>query len=156
MAQRNAMVVAVALVMFVFSASAALAGGGNSAGAKQCQKDGWRTSQTDSGGAFASNDACTSYAAKGGTVFSPTVVPEFEYCESIDDSPFFTLYGLTAYGFHANSVVTFQGFYPVASDEFGVATVPGLFMIDVGPASATATDAQGLHASVDFTAACPG
>jgi hypothetical protein len=154
MAHRRGLVLAVALAVFAFGASAALAGGGNSTSAKQCQKDGWQVSQTDIGGAFASNDACTSYAAGGGAVFSPTVVPELQYCESINDSPFFTVYEVTAYGFHANSVVTFQGVFPVTSDAFGNATI--FLMIDVGPAGVTATDAQGVHASVDFTASCPG
>ena len=63
-----ALCAAVATLVF---AGAATAGSGNSANAKKCQKTGWqnwvRADQTP----FASETACTSYAAKGGTLTVP-------------------------------------------------------------------------------------
>ena len=48
----------------------AFAGGGNSAYAKKCQKNGWQTLVTSSGASFASEEECTSYAAQGGVLYS--------------------------------------------------------------------------------------
>ncbi len=50
----------------------ATAGGGNSANAKKCQKNGWQTLVTSTGAAFTSEEQCTSYAAQGGAVYSAT------------------------------------------------------------------------------------
>jgi hypothetical protein len=50
----------------------ATAGGGNSANAKKCQKDGWQTLVTSTGVTFTSEEQCTSYAAQGGAVYSAT------------------------------------------------------------------------------------
>jgi hypothetical protein len=44
-------------------------GGGNSLNAKSCQKNGWQSLVTSTGATFASETACTSYAAKGGTLY---------------------------------------------------------------------------------------
>jgi hypothetical protein len=41
---------------------------GNSANAKACQKDGWKTLVTTTGAPFANQDACVSYGAKGGVL----------------------------------------------------------------------------------------
>jgi len=46
------------------------AGGGNSANAKKCQKNGWQTLVTSTGATFTSEEQCTSYAARGGTLYS--------------------------------------------------------------------------------------
>lgn len=160
MASRNYLVLVAALALFAFGTSAALAGGGNSAGAKQCQKSAWQSLQTDNGTTFADEEACTSYTAQGGVLFSPTVVPNLQYC-LLFDGTLIALYGFTASGFHANSTVSFQRLpdpYVVASattDANGVAIFPGALVLDpFGPASMTATDAQGTHASVEFTATC--
>jgi hypothetical protein len=66
--------VSVSLVLasaLALSASIALAGGGNSAQAKSCQKGGWtewvRADQTP----FTNQGNCVSYAAQGGTLTSP-------------------------------------------------------------------------------------
>jgi len=42
---------------------------GNSANAKLCQKNGWTGLVTSSGNPFASEEACVSYAAKGGKLY---------------------------------------------------------------------------------------
>ena len=53
----------------------AFAGGGNSAYAKKCQKNGWQTLVTSSGASFASEEECTSYAAQGGVVYPLSSAP---------------------------------------------------------------------------------
>jgi hypothetical protein len=44
----------------------ALAGGGNSANAKQCQQGGWQSLVRQDGTGFANQDECVSYGAHGG------------------------------------------------------------------------------------------
>jgi hypothetical protein len=161
LAARKSVVVALALAAFVVGASSAYAGGGNSSGAKQCQKNGWQNAQTDSGVTFADESACTSYRAQGGVLFSPTLVPNPMYCLVFNGS-LIAFYGFTASGFHADSVVTFQlppSPYPLttaATDATGVATFPGALVVDPYVlATLNATDAQGVHASIGFTPVCP-
>ena len=43
---------------------------GNSTNAKTCQKNGWQSLVTSTGSSFASEDACVSYAAQGGVLYS--------------------------------------------------------------------------------------
>jgi hypothetical protein len=54
----------------VFAGGALAAGGGNSANAKLCQKDGWQTLMDSSAAAFPSQGACVSYGAHGGAVYA--------------------------------------------------------------------------------------
>jgi len=63
------------LVAALGTAGTALAGGGNSANAKKCQKNGWQTLVTSGGGSFASEEACTAYAAAGGTLLPAAQAP---------------------------------------------------------------------------------
>jgi hypothetical protein len=53
----------------------ATAGGGNSANAKLCQKNGWQTLVTATGDTFQSADECTSYAARGGVLHPLSSAP---------------------------------------------------------------------------------
>ena len=53
----------------------ATAGGGNSANAKLCQKNGWQTLVTATGDTFQSVDECTSYAARGGVLHPLSSAP---------------------------------------------------------------------------------
>src|SRR4051794_27472827 len=53
--------------------SVAMAGGGNSANAKLCQKNGWAGAVDANGNPFANQDACVSYGAQGGTLTSCTL-----------------------------------------------------------------------------------
>ena len=46
----------------------ATAGGGNSANAKLCQKNGWMNLVRSDGGVFNNQDECVSFGAKGGTI----------------------------------------------------------------------------------------
>src|SRR5262245_1573267 len=54
------------------------AGGGNSADAKLCQKGGWQSLFTATGGSFASEEACVSYAAQGGTLTTLTLEQQWQ------------------------------------------------------------------------------
>src|SRR5262245_48900035 len=68
---------AVALAVGVAAAMAAGQGGGNSANAKLCQKGGWQKLGTSDGQGFANEEACVSYAAKGGTL-TPLPLPDLQ------------------------------------------------------------------------------
>jgi hypothetical protein len=61
--------------LLLAASGTAFAGGGNSASAKKCQKDGWQTLVTSGGTSFASEEACTSYAAGGGTLLPKSQAP---------------------------------------------------------------------------------
>src|SRR5580765_5980735 len=56
------------LAGLVVASAASAGGGGNSPNAKSCQKNGWKTLYRSDGTTFTSETACTSYAAKGGTL----------------------------------------------------------------------------------------
>lgn len=64
-----------ALAVSVAPVVAAPAGPGNSPNAEACQKGGWMTLVREDGTAFTSGGTCTSYAAKGGTLFRTSEVP---------------------------------------------------------------------------------
>jgi hypothetical protein len=63
------------LLAAIVVSGTALAGGGNSANAKKCQKNGWQTLVTSTGATFASEEECTSYGAQGGVIFPSSAVP---------------------------------------------------------------------------------
>ena len=48
------------------------AAGGNSANAKLCQKDGWKTLYRGDGSTFANQGDCVSYGAHGKTILEPS------------------------------------------------------------------------------------
>ena len=164
--RRSLLVLAVATATFaVVGVSGAVAGGGNSASAKLCQKSGWQSVETDAGGVFADAEACTSYAAEGGTLFSPVLSPSLLYCFGLGvdgQITYYAIYSFSLSGFHPNSLVTFRlpgSPYPfpgftVTTDANGSAVSPGGVVYDPGaPAGLEATDTQGVHGSVEFTAA---
>jgi len=62
-------------VVLTLVVSSALAGGGNSANAKKCQKNGYLTLVRANGSTFATEQECTSYAAKGGVLYPSTAAP---------------------------------------------------------------------------------
>ena len=68
---RTVLVALGAACVLTVGVTPAVAGGGNSANAKLCQKDGWkqwvRTDQT----AFTNQGDCVSYGAHAGTLTSP-------------------------------------------------------------------------------------
>jgi hypothetical protein len=70
--RRTLIVVAVAcLALFAVSVATAK-GGGNSANAKLCQKDGWMNLVRADGTTFASENECVSYGAQGGAISPPS------------------------------------------------------------------------------------
>ena len=67
------LLVCFAAVALTAGVTKATAGGGNSENAKRCQKGGWQTlHRSEDGRSFASQGACVSYAAKGGTLTAKT------------------------------------------------------------------------------------
>jgi hypothetical protein len=66
---------AVSAALLFAATETALAGGGNSANAKKCHKNGWQTLVTSTGATFASEEECTSYAAHGGVLFALSAAP---------------------------------------------------------------------------------
>jgi hypothetical protein len=149
------------VVIAAVGPTSALAGGGNSANAKLCQKNGWQTAQSDEGGSFSSNDDCTAYAAGGGTLFTPALVHTQDGCLTVNDNGPFALVHFDVTGFHPTSSISF--FLPgetfplpvaVTTDATGSASLPGFVLYDPGPAAITAIDAEGVHATVNFTASC--
>ena len=79
---RRLLVFGLMLFALGVGSSFAIAGGGNSGNAKLCQKNGWMQVQTATGGRFATEDACVSYAAQGGILFAPTVTVLSAACTS--------------------------------------------------------------------------
>jgi hypothetical protein len=71
MLRKTVFFAAVAALCLSVGVSIATAGGGNSANAQLCQKGGWSTLRTSTGGAFKNPGDCVSYAAQGG-VFGTT------------------------------------------------------------------------------------
>src|SRR5436190_24334108 len=68
--------VAVILLIGVVAVMPSPGSADNSANAKLCQKGGWQKLQGSDGRRFASEDACVSYAAKGGKLVPiPTATP---------------------------------------------------------------------------------
>jgi hypothetical protein len=164
--RRTVIAVTAALAFFTAVAGSAAAGGGNSSNAKLCQKSGWQTVETDAGGHFADAEACTSYAASGGTLFHPTLTPVFDGCLGVAFNGQVTYYAIYAFdlsGFHPNSAVTFRppgspypfpGFTVTTDTEGSASTAPSTFVYSPGEAAGLeATDADGVDASVQFTAA---
>ncbi len=83
MRHRVSLLAAIAFLALSVGAATATAGGGNSANAKLCQKNGWQSLFTSTGGTFSSEETCVSYAAGGGTLLtSPPVSQSQTDCES--------------------------------------------------------------------------
>src|SRR5689334_10894903 len=99
------------VLSIVWVPALAVAGGGNWANAKMCQKGGWQTLERSDGTAFATQSDCVSYAAGGGTVFAPTLsVPSPVSGAGVGSfTPDFTITGT---GFHASSSGTLTAFIP--------------------------------------------
>ena len=134
--------------------SVALGEGGNSASAKACQKDGWKSLQSSTGGAFASQSECVSYGASGGTLRAPRLTATYDGCE-VPTFVGFPIWAITASGFTPNSTGRISvGDFEVPRDfeinGAGFAVV--LFIPDFAglTISVTFTDANGLHASTTF------
>jgi len=69
----------VALVACLALAAGALARGGNSVGAKLCQRGGWQELMDSNGSQFSGPGQCVSYAAHGGAIYGLAAI-EVELC----------------------------------------------------------------------------
>ena len=118
--QRRLLVVVFALMLFALGvgSSVVLAGGGNS-GKTACQDNGWLGLRSATGGSFANQGACVSYAAQGGALFAPTVSVGSATCTS---NPLFSTEEIffSAAGFTPTSSVTVN---LVSSDPPAATTV---------------------------------
>lgn len=151
-------------------------GTGNSAAAHVCQKGGYLTLQSDNGQPFANQDDCVGYAAQGGTLYDPQMtytvnpnVPMGGQCGAITNvfAPSIWCVAVTGSGFHPNSALTFTTKLdggPSNTFPFGTTTDTGGFSIEsfgtcspgaTFPDTITATDAQGLTATITATVNCP-
>ena len=72
MTRLRPMLVLCMVLALTIAVAGATAGGGNSANAKLCQKDGWRNWVQADGSAFKNQGDCVSYAAQGGTLTPPS------------------------------------------------------------------------------------
>ena len=149
------------VVALSVGSSAALAGGGNSASAKACQKGGWQSLQSSTGNTFASQGDCVSYGASGGTLYGPRLTATDGGCQ-VPGFVGFDLWTISATGFTPNS----EGIF-----EVNGSTVPHLWPLDSSGSrsnffipdsggltiSMTFTDGNGVHASVTFgpSTSCP-
>ena len=104
-------------------------GPGNSPNAKQCYKGGWQNLVDANAVAFAGQDACVAYAAKGG-VLSPkptaTLVIEFGMCTTTNDSSILSCpaFSVTGSGLKAGADVV------VCDTIQNVCGVPGVVEAD--------------------------
>jgi hypothetical protein len=145
------------------AASTAVAGGGNSAAAKLCQKGGWQTFEQSNGAPFASQSDCVSYAAGGGTLFLPTLtITQTAVCvQSSATGNFVYEWSEQGTGFTPNSslTITTDGdslTLPTPFDSTGAKTVHFIPDSAGETLSVTWTDGNGVHASATLgpTEAC--
>ena len=158
--QRRLVVLALMLMAaLVVGSAVALAGGGNSANAKLCQKDGWQLLQTSTGGSFASQDACVSDGAIGDTLYGPAVTVTHIGCVVVFvGSVAFNVdrwtFSLTGFTPDSQLTVTFNGESEVIqkTDDSGSAThsFQALPVLAGSTFTETFTDADGVHASATF------
>jgi hypothetical protein len=143
----------------------ALARGGNSTNAKLCQKGGWETLQSGTGGTFTSEDACVSYGAQGGSLFNPSVTVDPTHVGE-EVTSFVTVVGfhpsssgdLTIHVLPAGGTMSFLGIPTNATGGLPVFTTgftAGACTNGVTGAEITFTDVFGVHASTIVTLDCP-
>jgi len=159
-----ALVAGLALVAFAASGTALA---GNSTNAKQCQKNGWQSLVTSGGTSFASEEACTAYAARGGVLFTSSSAPCLnngwqDPAQRSDGTPFSSQADCLAYTFangvvykpsliadpsHAgeeqNIAVIASGFHPNSSGGLKIVSLPTMASITLFAVT---------HANGDFTA----
>jgi hypothetical protein len=167
---------AIAAIALTAGIATATAGGGNSANAKKCQKDGWQTLVTSTGATFSSEEQCTSYAARGGTVYPASQAPCLNGgwqapAQRSDGTAFGSEADCIAYtsgngvvykptlvatpslaGEEENIAVVASGFHPNSSGQWTIVTLPG----NVSSILLAVTDANGgfTGSSVFTTGAC--
>jgi hypothetical protein len=143
----TALVAGLALAAFVASGTALA---GNSTAAKRCQKNGWQSLVTSGGTSFASEEACTAYAAQGGVLFASSSAPCLnngwqDPAQRSDGSPFSSQADCLAYtsangvvykpklvadpshaGEEQNIAVIASGFHPSSSGGFTIVSLPSM------------------------------
>jgi len=134
---RKAFLVLPALLAISIGVATATAGGGNSANAKLCQKDGWINQQGSDGTQFTSEEQCVAFGAHGGTLapapatvsisFTTTSNPDF--CGVTANLSHFA--PNTQYQVFASAGGMTFGPSPVTTDSVGAGSV-GLFSLHVG------------------------
>lgn len=83
-----------AAALLAAPAHAAPHGGANNTNAKLCQKGGWQSLYTSTGASFASQDACSSYAAQGGQLLTaPPTVATLTITARLDGNCYWTVAG---------------------------------------------------------------
>jgi hypothetical protein len=160
------------LLLAAFAASGT-AVAGNSTAAKKCQKNGWQTLVTSSGTSFASEEACTSYAAQGGVLFASSSAPCLnngwqDPAQRSDGSPFSSQADCIAYtsgngvvykpklvadpshvGEEQNISVIASGFHPSSSGGLTITSLPSMASLTL---LAVTNGSGGFTASSVFTA----
>ena len=151
---RRLLLLALTLVVALgVGSSVALAGGGNSANAKACQKNGWMNLQSSTGGSFANASECVSYGAAGGTLFGPSVTATDLGCVVTDvDGVLHDEWALSATGFTPFSPLSINGFHAGTWVFNGSGSFTAYFVADFGGVTPTLdfVDGNGVHASVTF------
>ena len=166
MQARVGAVLSVAVLALFVATGAALAGGGNSAVAKMCQKGGWENIQTGTGSplVFADQDECVAFGARGGVMFAPKLTADPTHVPINTDSI------VTGTGFHPNSTgdmhvqvlgggggsITLLGLPTSATGGivFPTTFTDAACANGVTGSEFTFTDAFGLHASTTVTLDC--
>jgi hypothetical protein len=169
----TALVAGLALAVLAASGTAVA---GNSANAKKCQKNGWQSLVTSNGTSFASEEACTSYAAQGGVLFASSAAPCLnngwqDPAQRSDGSPFSSESDCLAYtsgngvvykpklvadpshvGEEQNIAVIASGFHPNSAGAWTIVTLPTM----VPSTLLAVTDANGgfTGSNVFTTGAC--
>jgi hypothetical protein len=163
----------VAGLLLAALAASGTAVAGNSAAAKKCQKNGWQSLVTSSGTSFASEEACTSYAAQGGTLLPASQAPCLNGgwqapAQRSDGSPFSSQADCIAYtsgngvvykpsliadpshvGEEQNIAVIASGFHPSSSGGLKITSLPTMASITL---FAVTNANGGFTASSVFTA----
>jgi hypothetical protein len=166
----TALVAGLALAVLAASGTAVA---GNSTAAKKCQKNGWQSLVTSSGTSFASEEACTSYAAQGGVLFASSSAPCLNNgwqapAQRSDGSPFSSQADCLAYtsangvvykpsliadpshvGEEQNIAVIASGFHPSSSGGLKIVSLPTMASITL---FAVTNANGGFTASSVFTA----
>jgi hypothetical protein len=138
---RKVLLVLPVLLAISIGVATAMAGGGKSATAMMCQKGGWMSLQGSDGTHFASEEACVSFGAQGGTIVP---IPP-----SISIS--FTPTGTAPYCYVTANLSHFA-----ANMQYQVSAIVGFFFFTTeGPFSVT-TDSSGAGSVLMFSAPANG
>ena len=165
----TALVAGLALAVLAASGTAVA---GNSTAAKKCQKGGWQTLVTSGGTSFASEEACTSYAAQGGVLLPASQAPCLNGgwqspAQRSDGSPFSSEADCIAYTsgngvvykpkltalpspvhMEENVAVVASGFHPNSTGAWTILTLP---MMDTSTLVAVTNAQGGFTGSSVFT-----